>query len=180
MFEAALCAVAAQELDLPPSHASREELQARTETFFSRPIGWVRQRLDMTPALAAKINELREAAIVQLREWLDQFKALSDKLRAMARKVKPIDRGVKEPLGFEPDERLRERRVELGDAVRERQPPRRVRQQMHVRVRHEHELRVERLVRIAARVRVEPRGGGRVDRVGPGREYGISLSGCCY
>src|ERR1700723_2801548 len=60
MFEAALCAVAAQELDLPPSHASREELQARTETFFSRPIGWVQRRLDMTPALAAEINELRE------------------------------------------------------------------------------------------------------------------------
>jgi hypothetical protein len=60
MFETALCAVAAQELDLPPGHASRDEIQARTEMFFSRPIGWVQQRLDMTPALAAEINELRE------------------------------------------------------------------------------------------------------------------------
>jgi hypothetical protein len=61
------------------------------------------------------------------------------------------------------NERRQRRRVELGDAVRERQPPRGVGQHLQVRIRDHHLLRVERLLRLAAGERVEPGGRGRGD-----------------
>ena len=66
------------------------------------------------------------------------------------------------------NERLERSRGELGDALRERQPAGRVAQRVHVRIRHHDRLRVERAVRGAARVRVEPRRGVRVDRLRAG------------
>ncbi len=67
------------------------------------------------------------------------------------------------------------RRRKISDAVCERQPPRRQRQQMHIRIRHEHQLRVERLLHIAPRVRVEPSTCIRVHRVRPRRQHRIPL-----
>lgn len=52
LFEAALQAVAATELDLPDRKLTKEELQERTERFFSRGIGWIQQRLALSPELA--------------------------------------------------------------------------------------------------------------------------------
>jgi hypothetical protein len=59
LFESALQAVAATELD-PPEHAlSSDELQERTELFFSRGIGWIQRRLELEPELAREIDALR-------------------------------------------------------------------------------------------------------------------------
>ena len=73
------------------------------------------------------------------------------------------------------NERDKRRLRERGDAVRERQPPRRLREHLQVRIRDDDLLRVERLLRLAAGVRVEPGGRGRRDRLRAGREHRIPL-----
>jgi hypothetical protein len=58
---------------------------------------------------------------------------------------------------------------------REHQPKGRPAQHVQVRIRHEHQIWVERVVLDAARVRVEPGGGVRASHVGPDREHRIPL-----
>jgi hypothetical protein len=61
LFEKALQAVAVQEIDVPEGDRTSEEMQARTERFFSRPVNWIQQRLDIDANLAAEIDALRHA-----------------------------------------------------------------------------------------------------------------------
>jgi hypothetical protein len=59
--ESTLQALAVSEIDVPAGELSSEDVQQRTERFFSRGIGWIVQRLDLSPALAEEINALRQA-----------------------------------------------------------------------------------------------------------------------
>jgi hypothetical protein len=61
LFEAALQVVAATELELPERELTSEELRDRTERFFSRGIGWIQRRLEVSPELAQEIDALRRA-----------------------------------------------------------------------------------------------------------------------
>jgi hypothetical protein len=70
LFEAALQVVAIHELELPDGELSPEELQERTERFFSRGIGWIQQRLDLTGELANEIDALRKARNELAHEYL--------------------------------------------------------------------------------------------------------------
>lgn len=61
LFESALQVVAATELDLSERELTSEERQERTERFFSRGIGWIQGRLELSPELAREIDALRQA-----------------------------------------------------------------------------------------------------------------------
>jgi hypothetical protein len=61
LFESTLQVLATTELERPDHELTSEELQARTERFFSRGIGWIQRRLELTPELAQEIDALRVA-----------------------------------------------------------------------------------------------------------------------
>jgi hypothetical protein len=76
LFEAALQVVAATELRLPKQELTSEELQERTEWFFSRGIGWIQRRLQLSPELAEEIDALRRARNELAHGYLLRFEWL--------------------------------------------------------------------------------------------------------
>jgi hypothetical protein len=76
LFESALQVVATVELELPDRELTSEELQARTERFFSRGIGWIQRRLDLAPELAQEIDALRVARNDLAHDYLLRFEWL--------------------------------------------------------------------------------------------------------
>ncbi len=70
LFEAELRVVAIHELEIPDRELNPEELQQRTERFYSHGIGWIQQRLELTAELASEIDTLRKARNELAHEYL--------------------------------------------------------------------------------------------------------------
>jgi len=78
LLEVALQAVAASEIDAPDRELSHEEIQERTEKFFSRSLWWIQKRLDASPELAREIQALRTARNNLAHGYLTQWTWLND------------------------------------------------------------------------------------------------------
>jgi hypothetical protein len=76
-FESTLQALAILEIDVPAGELSSDEVQQRMESFFSRRIGWIAQRLELNPPLAREIDVLRQARNELAHDYLVRWMWLS-------------------------------------------------------------------------------------------------------
>jgi hypothetical protein len=77
-FESTLKVLAVLEVDVPARELSSEEVQQRMDRLFSRPIAWIAQRLELSPALVLEINALRRARNELAHDYLAGWTWLRD------------------------------------------------------------------------------------------------------